>query len=59
MKLSYLSALLGLTFLRPLAVSAMTDGFPYDTQQVRGVNLGGWLSLEASPSHARFLGINC
>lgn len=27
-------------------VSAITYGFPYGSQKVRGVNLGGWLVLE-------------
>jgi hypothetical protein len=27
-------------------VFAVTPGFPYGSQKVRGVNLGGWLVLE-------------
>ena len=27
-------------------IYAFTPGFPYDSQKVRGVNLGGWLVLE-------------
>lgn len=27
-------------------ISAITPGFPYGSQKVRGVNLGGWLVLE-------------
>lgn len=37
-------ALLGLSLL-PSALS-FTPGFPYGTEKVRGVNLGGWLVLE-------------
>jgi len=29
-------------------VHPLNTGFPYETQKVRGVNLGGWLVLEAS-----------
>ncbi|KAH7930932.1 glycoside hydrolase family 5 protein [Leucogyrophana mollusca] len=38
------SALLGLSFINS-AVS-LTPGFPYGSEKVRGVNLGGWLVLE-------------
>lgn len=27
------------------SVSAISPGFPYGSQKVRGVNLGGWLVL--------------
>lgn len=27
-------------------VHALSTGFPYETQKIRGVNLGGWLVLE-------------
>lgn len=37
-------ALLGLSLLVPSL--ALTPGFPYGSQKVRGVNLGGWLVLE-------------
>lgn len=37
-------ALLGLSLLVPSF--ALTPGFPYGSQKVRGVNLGGWLVLE-------------
>ncbi|RDB29660.1 Glucan 1,3-beta-glucosidase [Hypsizygus marmoreus] len=32
--------------LLPSLVGALTYGFPYGSQKVRGVNLGGWLVLE-------------
>jgi glucan 1,3-beta-glucosidase len=32
--------------LLPAAVHAISPGFPYGSQKVRGVNLGGWLVLE-------------
>ncbi|TFK56626.1 glycoside hydrolase family 5 protein [Heliocybe sulcata] len=39
--------LLGLSFLSSaVADSPIYPGFPYGTQKVRGVNLGGWLVLE-------------
>lgn len=28
------------------SIAALTFGFPYGFQKVRGVNLGGWLVLE-------------
>jgi len=41
------SLLRTLTFSSLLSlVFAITPGFPYDSQKVRGVNLGGWLVLE-------------
>lgn len=30
--------------------SAISPGFPYGSQKIRGVNLGGWLVLEVSPA---------
>lgn len=39
-------ALLGLSLL-PSAFG-ITPGFPYGSEKVRGVNLGGWLVLEVS-----------
>ncbi|KAH7930933.1 glycoside hydrolase family 5 protein [Leucogyrophana mollusca] len=39
------SALLLLS-VAPLALSQISPGFPYGTEKVRGVNLGGWLVLE-------------
>ena len=33
------------SFLLP-SIAALTFGFPYGSQTVRGVNLGGWLVLE-------------
>lgn len=39
-----LLAALGLAAYHP--AQAITPGFPYGTQKVRGVNLGGWLVLE-------------
>ena len=33
------------SFLLP-SIAALTYGFPYGSQKVRGVNLGGWLVLE-------------
>ena len=30
------------------SVHPLNTGFPYETQKIRGVNLGGWLVLEAS-----------
>ncbi|KAH6917044.1 exo-beta-1,3-glucanase [Coprinopsis sp. MPI-PUGE-AT-0042] len=42
-----LAAALSLTTVVPVAVAQQsTWGFPYDSQKVRGVNLGGWLVLE-------------
>lgn len=46
-----LSTLLILTVLATLCVAAnsqlaFSPGFPYGSQPVRGVNLGGWLVLE-------------
>lgn len=32
--------------LIPTIFAAVTPGFPYGSQKVRGVNLGGWLVLE-------------
>ena len=40
-----LVALSGASFLLP-SIAALTFGFPYGSQKVRGVNLGGWLVLE-------------
>lgn len=37
-------ALLGLSLLS--SSLAITPGFPYGSEKVRGVNLGGWLVLE-------------
>jgi hypothetical protein len=39
-------AALGLSALTP--VFAVNPGFPYGSQKVRGVNLGGWLVLEVN-----------
>ncbi|KAH7927594.1 glycoside hydrolase family 5 protein [Leucogyrophana mollusca] len=39
------SALLGLS-VAPSVLSTFTPGFPYGSEKVRGVNLGGWLVLE-------------
>jgi glucan 1,3-beta-glucosidase len=36
--------ILGLTFIS--SATAFNPGFPYGSQKVRGVNLGGWLVLE-------------
>jgi glucan 1,3-beta-glucosidase len=38
------AAALGLSTLTP--IFAINPGFPYGSQKVRGVNLGGWLVLE-------------
>lgn len=44
------TTVLGLSALIP--VFAVTPGFPYGSQKVRGVNLGGWLVLEVNvPVH--------
>jgi glucan 1,3-beta-glucosidase len=40
------STLVGLSFA--LSVFSFTPGFPYGSEKVRGVNLGGWLVLEVS-----------
>lgn len=40
-----LLASLGVLSLFPVVLS-LTYGFPYGSQKVRGVNLGGWLVLE-------------
>lgn len=54
----YLLSLLSLaaapwpTFAAPVAnitKRAPAWGFPYGSEKVRGVNLGGWLVLEVSP----------
>ncbi len=42
--LALLLVALGLAIYRP--AQAITPGFPYGSQKVRGVNLGGWLVLE-------------
>ena len=39
------AALASASFLLP-SIAALTFGFPYGSQKVRGVNLGGWLVLE-------------
>lgn len=44
LRLALPSALLSLSLL-PSALP-FTPGFPYGSQKVRGVNLGGWLVLE-------------
>ena len=45
------SALIVFSTIIP-SVHPLNTGFPYETQKIRGVNLGGWLVLEASrPSH--------
>lgn len=51
-----LSALLLVTLLATLCVHAFSPGFPYGSQPVRGVNLGGWLVLEVCyrPYEPRF-----
>lgn len=42
-----LSTALSLATVVPFATAQeSTWGFPYDSQKVRGVNLGGWLVLE-------------
>jgi hypothetical protein len=41
------SALITFSVIVP-TVHPFNTGFPYETQKVRGVNLGGWLVLEAS-----------
>jgi len=41
------AALCGGLSLLPI-ITAITTGFPYGSQKVRGVNLGGWLVLEVS-----------
>jgi len=41
------SALIAFSAIVP-TVHPLNTGFPYETQKVRGVNLGGWLVLEAS-----------
>lgn len=43
--LSLLLASLGVLSFFP-AVLSLSLGFPYGSQKVRGVNLGGWLVLE-------------
>jgi len=40
------TAALGLSALT--SAFAVTPGFPYGSQKVRGVNLGGWLVLEVN-----------
>ncbi|KAJ7161266.1 exo-beta-1,3-glucanase [Mycena crocata] len=42
--LNVVCAVLGISFLS--SAVAFTPGFPYGSQKVRGVNLGGWLVLE-------------
>ncbi|KAJ7109901.1 glycoside hydrolase family 5 protein [Mycena epipterygia] len=42
--LQTIRAILGLSFLS--SALAVTPGFPYGSEKVRGVNLGGWLVLE-------------
>lgn len=32
---------------------ALNYGFPYGSEKIRGVNLGGWLVLEVSTRHMR------
>jgi hypothetical protein len=44
--LTVVIAALGLSALNP--IFAVTPGFPYGSQKVRGVNLGGWLVLEVN-----------
>lgn len=44
--LALLLIALGLAAYHP--AHAITPGFPYGSQKVRGVNLGGWLVLEVS-----------
>lgn len=34
---------------------AITPGFPYGSQKVRGVNLGGWLVLEVRVNRFEFI----
>ena len=46
-------ALAGAFHLLPSS-TALTFGFPYGSQKVRGVNLGGWLVLEVG-YHLHFL----
>lgn len=42
---AFAASLVALSTLLP-AIRALTTGFPYETQKIRGVNLGGWLVLE-------------
>lgn len=35
------------------AAQAFEPGFPYGSEKVRGVNLGGWLVLEVLPTVLR------
>ena len=42
---AFAASLVGLSTLLP-AIRALTTGFPYESQKIRGVNLGGWLVLE-------------
>ena len=42
-----LFALIGICAISPDTL-AQTPGFPYGSEKVRGVNLGGWLVLEVS-----------
>lgn len=50
---AFFIAIVGLVSL-PLG-SAINPSFPYGSQKVRGVNLGGWLVLEVGkdPTHSR------
>ena len=43
--LPYILAIIGGLYLIP-ATLALDFGFPYGSEKVRGVNLGGWLVLE-------------
>ena len=46
--ITLLATFLSLVSLSPVTTHGYTWGFPYDSQKVRGVNLGGWLVLEVS-----------
>jgi len=56
--LPHILATIGVLFLLP-ATFGLNLGFPYGSEKVRGVNLGGWLVLEVrhmqsfqwSPTH--------
>lgn len=48
-RLTLVTALLGLSLLH--SVFGFNPGFPYGSEKVRGVNLGGWLALEVVLFH--------
>lgn len=49
-----LVAFIGSLSFLPVALS-LSLGFPYGSQKVRGVNLGGWLVLEVHLTYLRYL----